>query len=335
MAERLEQLRAVLTDAGAQGVLLRTRRDFAWLTLGGANHVVLASETGAAPLLVTAREAAVLAPVNEAARISAEEVSGLPVEVRSVSWWEDAGPAAAAMTPGRLVGEDDLARPLEALRTALGAAEHARLQWLGALVADSVESALASVTRGQSEESVAADVSAAVARHGARAAVLLAAADDRINRFRHPLPTALPIGRRLMVVAVIERWGLHAAYTRFRELEAPDADIVRRRESLAGVLDAMREATAVGRSLGDVLDAARSAYAARGMDDEWALHHQGGSIGYAPRERIAVPGDKTPIRAGMAFAWNPAAVGYKLEETLYLDADGRQHVVATSAVNRS
>jgi Xaa-Pro aminopeptidase len=133
-----------------------------------------------------------------------------------------------------------------------------------------------------------------------------------------------------MVVVVAERWGLHVAATQFREFEPAAPDLRERAGSIEHVVDAMQSATHVGNSLGDVLAAARAAYAERGLENEWTLHHQGGSIGYAARERIATPGDKTPIRPGMAFAWNPSAVGYKAEQTLYLDQDGTQHILTST-----
>jgi Xaa-Pro aminopeptidase len=152
--------------------------------------------------------------------------------------------------------------------------------------------------------------------------VLLAAADDRIARYRHPIPTARPIERRLMLVVVAERWGLHAAITRFAELSEPDAEIVARTEAVARVHEAMVDATRPGATLGDVLGVAQRAYAAEGHPEEWRLHHQGGVIGYAGRERIAVPGDRTAIEHGMAFAWNPSIAGAKAEETILLREDG-------------
>jgi hypothetical protein len=83
---RLRDVRVRLARAGAAGTVLGLRRNFAWLTAGGSNHVVMASEDGASPGLITAQEAVVLAPINEAARIEAEEVAGLPVEVTAGAW---------------------------------------------------------------------------------------------------------------------------------------------------------------------------------------------------------------------------------------------------------
>jgi Xaa-Pro dipeptidase len=329
VAERIAAVRELAGDRA--GVLLTSRRDFAWLTLGGQNHVLLATEAGAAPVLITPTRAVVLAPVNEADRIADEEVAGLPIEVQPLPWWEaDATNQAARRICGKeqVATGEELSTELEALRAVLAPEEHQRMAWLGQLIGATMADVVGSVGEGQTEDQVGATLQARLGAAGLRLPVLLAAADERIERYRHPLPTATPVRRRLMVVVVAERWGLHVAQTGFRELAPLPDEVARRATALERVLAAMREATAVGRTLGDVLDAAREAYSEAGIGDEWELHHQGGTTGYASRERIVAPGDDTPIRPGMAFAWNPSARGYKLEETLYLDEEGTRHIVA-------
>jgi antitoxin VapB len=121
-----------------------------------------------------------------------------------------------------------------------------------------------------------------------------------------------------MLVLVGERWGLHVAATSIRDLEPPSADLVKRARAVDRVLAAMVDATRDGQTFASVFSAAQKAYRAAGFPDEWRLHHQGGSIGYGARERIAVPGDPTPIRTGMAFAWNPSITGAKVESTFIL-----------------
>jgi Xaa-Pro dipeptidase len=64
-----------------------------------------------------------------------------------------------------------------------------------------------------------------------------------------------------------------------------------------------------------------------GLGREWTNHHQGGTIGYAPRERIATPGDGTVLEAGMAVAWNPSVPGGKAEATLLVTPDDPETIL--------
>jgi Xaa-Pro dipeptidase len=323
LGERLESVRRAIRDGGGDGALLWSRHNFAWLTLGGLNHVVLDSETGAVPILVTRERAIVLSPNIESARIADEERAALPLELEVVDWYEPHGIQARAteLCPGRLLGDADLDPVLVDVRSVLAPVEHVRMTWLRERVDASLRSVASTVVRGTTENEVAAAVGSALAVDGMRSPVLLMAADELIERYRHPLPTDAAAMRRIMVVVVAERWGLHVASTTFVELEARSDELSRRFEAVAAVMSAMKGATQPGRTLGNVFDAARDAYAQVGFPDEWRLHHQGGTIGYRSRERVAVPEDPTVIKGGMAFAWNPSITGAKLEETFSLAAD--------------
>ncbi|MDQ3148754.1 MAG: M24 family metallopeptidase, partial [Chloroflexota bacterium] len=211
---------------------------------------------------------------------------------------------------------------LEPMRCLLSEMEATRMTAIARSATAAATAALAAVHPGARELEVAATAMAFLAGQGIRAPVLLAAADDRISRYRHPLPGERRVEHRLMLVIVAERWGLHVAVTRFAELRPPDADLSARMAATEQVHAAMIEATRSGRTLGDVFAVAQAAYAEAGHADEWRLHHQGGIIGYQGRERIAVPGDPTVIRAGMAFAWNPSVAGAKTEETMLVADDG-------------
>src|SRR4051794_30001116 len=293
--------------------------------MGGQNHVALFTEAGVAPIVVTPDDAVVLAPTNEYDRIADEELRGLPLRLVSIPWWDGDAVAreTAAISGGPAVLEvEDVAAELEGLRTRLSDAEHARMGVIAELVTSSMTEALQTVRHGTTEDALAGELAGTLADAGARLPVILVASDERISRYRHPLPTAKQIRERVMVVVVAECWGLHVAATEFVELTPRPADVEARAAVVHEVLASMRAATTAGNTLGDVFAAARAVYAEHGMPDEWQLHHQGGPIGYAPRERVATPDDTTPIASGMAFAWNPSAVGYKMEETLYLDADG-------------
>ncbi|MGH2427887.1 MAG: M24 family metallopeptidase [Candidatus Limnocylindria bacterium] len=329
---RLQAVRALLDEADGAGVVLGLRRNFAWLTGGGANHVVVASEDGAASILVTRDETVVLAPVNEAARIEAEELAGLPIEVAPVPWHEPDAleDEARRRTPGSLLDEMALEPELARLRSQLSPFDHHRLMAIAVGACQAMAQTLDTLQPMDTEDQAAGRLLGALAAMGLRAPVLLAAADERITRYRHPLPTATPVRQRLMIVLVAERWGLHVALTRSRAFEPPSAELARRMDAVETIQESMHRATRATSTLGDVMAAARLAYEASGFPDEWHLHHQGGVIGYQPRERIAVPGDPTPIRPGMAFAWNPSISGAKAEETVLLTTDDRLVIMTTS-----
>lgn len=324
VAERIATVRRLVERRGADAALLQGRRNVAWLTIGADAHVVTSTDQVVAPILVERHAARVLAPVNEAARLRDEEIGDLPLDLTVHAWHEP-----APLPHGRILGDEELEDDLVTHRVRLGPLERTRLAWLGERLSDALDGVLADHARpGTSERALAASVLERLAADGIRAPVILAAADERIDRYRHPLPSDTPIRERIMLVAVAERWGLHAALTRTRDLRAPDADIAARRAAVERVHRAMLAATRPGVATGEVLRAARAAYAAEGFADEWRLHHQGGVLGYRPREVLAVPGEPTVLASGMAVAWNPSITGAKVEGSYLLTDDPDRPLLA-------
>jgi antitoxin VapB len=327
VGERLATIRGWLRARSSGAALLTTRANVAWATAGVQTHVVTATEVGTAGLLVTSSDAWLVTSNIEAARFRDEELGGLDIEVVPFDWWTEGGmdDAVGRLTTGTILRDADLEPDLLPARSLLSPADAARMTKLGRVARDAVGAALVALESGMTENDLAADLVGRLA--GVRAPVVLAAADERIARYRHPLPGPARIERRVMLVLVAEAWGLHAAVTRFRELVAPTPDLADRIAAVAEVQRAMTAATVEGATFGDVVAAAQRAYAVAGFPDEWRDHHQGGSIAYQPREAVATPGDPTPIRAGMAFAWNPSIAGTKVEDTFILGDDGRREVV--------
>jgi Xaa-Pro dipeptidase len=324
---RLNALRDLLDERGDRSAFLLTRRNFAWLTAGGSNHVVLESELGEAGVFVNFDEALVLAPNIEARRLADEELAGTGLEVVAVDWWRRGGVIGEASRRGRagLVSDDDLEPDLEPLRSVLSPFDAERLAILGGEATRAMDTALASVEPMTTEVELCARLLATL--EDIRAPVLLAAADDRIARYRHPLPGDYPIRTRVLLVLVAERWGLHVAVTRFRELEPRTPDLEQRFAAVARVQEVLHESTRASATLGEVFAAAQAAYAEVGYPNEWQLHHQGGTIGYRGRERIAVPDERMVIEPGMAFAWNPSITGAKAEETFILGENDARRIV--------
>ena len=327
VAERIEAVRARAAAQGASGVLVELRRDAAWLTVGGELHVAQAGDGIVTPILVTARDAIVIAPNNEVDRAREEELAGLPFDIEVVPWHE---PAAAAALVARIAGDAVLRgayveRVTGDLRPRLHPIEHARMRWLAAASARALDGAAAMMAPGRTETEIDAALEAPLLAAGIRAPVVLCAVDDRM-RFRHALPRSRRLAARCMLVLVAERWGLHVAGTRMVSPGAAGRDPLPADLAAARVLAAMTAASRPGATLGEVLAVAAEAYEREGLPGEWRTHHQGGTIAYAPRERVATPGDPTVLEAGMAVAWNPSLPGGKVEATL-LVRDGNPELL--------
>jgi len=206
------------------------------------------------------------------------------------------------------------------------------MRWLGATAGDAMLETLGSVRPGQTELAIAARLQARLAERDVGAAVLLVAADERTERYRHQLPTAKAAQRVVMVVVVAERWGLHVATTGTLSFSSPSPAARRELEAVRQIEKVMHERTRAGARLRDVFDAARAAYAEVGYPEEWRRLHLGGTIGYQPREVVASIDDDDVIENGMAFAWNPSLGAAKVEDTLLLTGTGQELV--TRALDR-
>jgi Xaa-Pro aminopeptidase len=326
--DRRQRLLEMADRLGLGAVLLGLPANFIWYTGGADNRVDHSQPLGVAAILVTPDAEYVVADNIEAPRMREEETPGL--EVVEHTWHEGAAPLYRELAGGVPLGADfpledlrDVSEEISPLRYTLDAEAIELYKRAGAETSAAMQEAAASVSRGMTEHEAAANLIAFCRRRGLTTSVTLVAADERIVRYRHPIPRGATIERRVMLVVCAERGGLYVSLTRFVYLEEPDEDLQRRQGACEEILYRMREeATRPGRTLADAFEDCKSFYAEAGFPDEWRLHHQGGMAGYAAREVIASPETEQEIQVGQAFAWNPSITGAKAEETFVLTGDG-------------
>lgn len=318
-------------------VVLTRRANFAWLTAGCVNHVGQSTDGGVVTLVATPDEVCCVASAIEAPRMRAEELRGRGIEVVEYPWhdaaamsrtWADViGGRRAAFdipVPGLPGGLAALPSGFDELRWSLCEAEEQRYRELGRETGTALQEVCRAVCPGQSEHEVAAALARRLHAKGIRTPVVLIAADDRIDTYRHPLPSERRIDRRVMVVVGAEKYGLHCSATRLMSFEALGGELRRRHDAVVRVDARMIAETRPGRTLGDVFAAAQRAYADEGFADEWQQHHQGGSTGYLGREVKAGPICPARIQAHQAFAWNPSITGTKSEDTILVTPHGTE-----------
>ena len=316
----MARVRDLLRARGRNEAYLQARRNLAWLTVGSDARIVRSSESGEAAIHIGPDTTEIVTTTTEADRLRDEDLAGLDLPSVARPWYERRPPPDGAAT------DADLEEELRRIRSRLAPVEHERMRWLGATAGAAMFETLGTVRPGQTELAIAARLGATLAGRDVGTAVLLVAADERIERYRHQLPTAKAAQAAVIVVVVAERWGLHVATTGTLSF-GPLSEASRR--ELAAVREierVMHERTRPGARLRDVFDAARTAYAKVGYPEEWRRLHVGGTIGYQPREVVASFDDDDVIETGMAFAWNPSLGAAKVEDTLLLTETGEELV---------
>lgn len=320
---KLERIRHLLDESDLNGILLRRSDNFAWATCGADSHINTANSMGIASLLITHTNHSLVTNNIEAARLMQEQgLAGSGWELQ-VSPWYESDNQLSKLTSGMKLGADtslsnvlDVSREIASLRTQLIPEEDNRYRELGKLCAQGMQQAIKAVKPGMSEYEIAGALAQSVESKGVQVVVNLVAVDERIFSYRHPLPTDKQLRDYAMLVLCGRKWGLICSVTRFVHFGALPDEIRHKAEAVARIDAEMIAATRPGKTLGDVFSLAQATYAATGFPDEWQLHHQGGSAGYAPREVTATPASLEPILLGQAFAWNPSITGTKSEDTI-------------------
>ena len=329
--EKERRVREFLSTGGYGALLLKRQANFCWMTCGGLNLVGITTELGASSLLITPKEKYVVSNNIEAPRMMEEENLGAQGFLSvSFPWHAEREPAVVEELsgggalasdvpfPGATAVPEEIAR----LRYSLTREEVERYRWLGGRVSLALEETLIETQTGEKESEVVGRLCQKLWKERIDPVTLMAAADDRVSRFRHPIPTEKKIDRYLMVSVNARKWGLIVSLTRFVHFgKAPES---LKEKYLANVfIDCTFMAeTRPGVPAREILSKGLEAYRRKGYPEEWKLHHQGGSIGYAGRDYRTHFETKDVVVEDQAFTWNPSITGTKSEDTILARTQG-------------
>lgn len=309
------------------GLILRRRANIAWAADGADVHCDTGTALGVAALLWSPSRKLCLTDTIEAPRLGAEEPfvrNGW--EVQPLDWWAADTRLAAALAQGFACDYPD--DPLYDLRASLTPEQQARARALGRESAEVVEKLLkVDAKPGMTEFHLGGAVAGWLRDRGIFAHVCLIASDERLARFRHPIPTAKPIDRVAMVAICAQRQGLIVSLTRIVHFGPLSDDRRRRHEACTAVDRALHAATTAGTRWCDILATGVREYAARGFAEEWKLHHQGGPMGFECRDFKATPEETRPVQPHQLVGWNPSISGTKSEDTILTSPAGAPSVI--------
>ena len=199
-----------MAERGLDVVWIQRADNFAWLT-GGIDSVVnVADLAGVASIVVTPDAATVWTTTIEAPRLEADGILDRGFDIRVTPWESSAGRPEGARLGSDMPqsGMSDISDGLMRLRLKLGANEQERFRALAADCAQAMNAAIYRVKPGQTEAAIGGGVADELRRFNITPIVVLIATDERIFRFRHPLPTMKPLDRYAMLVLCGRKDGL-------------------------------------------------------------------------------------------------------------------------------
>jgi len=333
--EKEKRVRNFLKSKSLKGLLLKRQANFSWMTCGGLNLVGIATEMGATSLLITESSKFVITNNIEAPRMIDEE--GLEKQgfiVKSFPWHEDQEVSVVR----ELVGESSfgsdvpflnamtVAEDVARLRYSLTPEEQERYRWLGEKVSLALERTMIATRPGEKESEIVGRLCSEIWKDRIDPITLMGAADDRVSKFRHPIPTEKKIKKYLMVSICARKWGLIVSLTRFVYFGRLPKELRKKYKANVFIDCTFMAHTRPGVPAREVFQKGIDAYREKGYPDEWKLHHQGGSIGYTGRDyRVSF---KTPdiIQENQAFTWNPSITGTKSEDTILATSKGLEMI---------
>lgn len=310
----------ILDRTGHDSLLLETNTAMTWYLGGSRLHISLAGDP-VAVLLVDRERDHLVTFNNEADRLIREELPA-DVVVHPVPWHGSIQEVASRLSPSEPLDEASVHRELREARQSLLPLEAEQYAELNREVARAMTDVLSAARPHTTEREVAAELAARVIAMGAEPLVLLCNGRER-SAFRHPLPTAAPLGRRAMAVVCARRRGMVANVTRWVRFDGSTA-VERDAEARIAAVEAdIFAATVPGARLDGIFDVIRGSYEAHGFGpDQWRLHHQGGPAGYAGRDPKVTASTNDEVVLNQSFTWNPSGSGVKIEDTVLLTADG-------------
>jgi len=337
---KTERVRKFLKEKKLKAVLLSSQANFSWITCGGDSHVVMGADSGVASVLVTQDKNYIVTNNIEVGRIKDEELQNLKKDFKFAiyPWYEeekklkvikDICPIEKLGSDSFFNGAKQIAGDFKKLRFTLTPEEIKRYEFLGKVCGEIMGRVCCSIRKGETENKIAARLSEEVLAKGIQPNVLLVAADDRIKKYRHPIPTEKKINKYVMVVLCGKKWGLIANLTRIVHFGKLSQELKKRHAGVARIDSAFISCTRPGTNVSKIFKCALESYKDTGFANEWKLHHQGGSTGYEGRDYKGTQLTKEIVQENQAFAWNPSITGTKTEDTIIAFSNKTKIITAT------
>ena len=327
-----DRLSEYLEKKSLDGVFLTRRSNYSWLTCGARNKIADCADNGSASLLFCKDKLYLFTTNIEMQRMINEEINNFSfMECVEYKWFKpkDLEKKVASIVALNKIRQDavilDGAKLMDndfnEVKYCLTDGEKSRYKKLGKMSTECITATCNEIKKGMSEFNIQAILSDNLISLGITPWIILVASDERLFKYRHPIPTNKKIEKYIMVVLGAMKWGLIVSITRMIHFEKPEKEIIRARDLILRIDAEMILSSRPGMKYSDVLRNEIKIFSEFGMKDEWENHHQGGPMGYEGRYFLTNLHNEEIIEVNHAIGWNPSMRGYKSEDTIIVEED--------------
>ena len=175
---------------------------------------------------------------------------------------------------------------------------------------------------GQTEKEIANKFKYECGKKGINLIISMVGSDQRIFKYRHPIPTDKKVKNYVMLATGVEREGIIVTLTRSIYFGKVPDELKVKQSKVNFVEVSYISNSYPGVSLKELFDVGREAYKKVGYEDEWKNHHQGGILAYKPGLYLASPNCERILHNNNIVGWNPTITGVKSEDIILVNKDG-------------
>lgn len=333
---KFARVRELMRREGLDGVIFTTIHNFYWITGGKGDMVDRSCGEAAAKIMLLEDKAYAVCNSSEQYRVFDEELTDGSFELISFKWHEDGWKILQKYAGDKKLGSDsgvfgtkNIGGEIQKLRYVLTPEEEARMAEIGPEAAGILENAVRDILPGETEHEAAGRVAGRLIAKGYAVPVILVASDERLLKYRHPLPTNKRIEKTAMIAICAQKYGLTISISRMIRFAPVPEEIQKKYEALLKIDATYILNTKAGVSSRSILEKAYQVYRETGYEADFHLHHQGGALGYLTRDYCTNFRTEDLVMDHQGYSWNPTIAGVKLEDTYVIKGDTQEIVSYT------
>jgi len=310
--EKQQRVRDLLSELGADALLLQDPANVAWFT-AGADLFRFGPDNCRTSVFVTSEARLFATNSVDSAQIFERDAFGLGFQLKQREWFQPHQDLIDDLCRGRRVISDSgvsgtvgVSDRIAAIRQPLTRLEVDRLRRLSRIATHAVEATAQGIRPGTTESAVAGEVSHRLIKRTVMPVRIQVCADGRNARYRHWTYSEDPIQKYAVVSCLARRWGLSVGVCRTVAFDRVPPDLAEAHEKAVLMHATGQFFSRNGSVLADVWKKVHRIYEKFGLPGEWQLADQAALVGFLSSEQQVLPDSPYVLEAPTAVYWHPS-----------------------------